>query len=50
MSSHSPYTQDRETAANTPPAATAQLGPKLPVKPTCIVDRVRASLILCPPR
>jgi hypothetical protein len=50
MSSNPQYTQDRETAANTPAAATALLGAKLPVKPTCTADRVRASLILCPAR
>jgi hypothetical protein len=50
MSSNSSYTQDRETAANTPAAATALLGSKLPVKPTGTAERVRASLILCPAR
>jgi hypothetical protein len=50
MSSNPPYTQDRETVANTPAAATALLGAKLPVKPTSTADRVRASLILCPAR
>jgi hypothetical protein len=44
------YSQDRETAANTPPAETALLGDKLPAKPSSTADRVRASLILCPPR
>jgi hypothetical protein len=50
VSENPTYRQDRETPANAPAAATAQLGDKLPVKPTCTADRVRASLILCPAR
>jgi hypothetical protein len=41
--------QDREKDAD-PPAATAQLGEKLPVVMSSTADRVRASLILCPDR
>jgi hypothetical protein len=44
------YTQDREKNDNSPAAATAQLGDKLPVVMTCTADRIRASLILCPAR
>jgi hypothetical protein len=44
------YTQDRETPDNAPPAQAAQLGDKLPKRPECTADRVRASLILCPAR
>jgi hypothetical protein len=44
------YSQERETSANAPAAAAAQLGSRLPAEPTCTADRVRASLILCPPR
>jgi hypothetical protein len=50
MPSSQTYTQDRETPANAPAAETALLGDKLPAKPTSIAERVRASLILCPPR
>jgi hypothetical protein len=44
------YSQAHETAANAPAAEAAQLGTKLPAEPTCTAERVRASLILCPPR
>jgi hypothetical protein len=43
-----PYTHEREKDA--PPAATAQLGDKLPVVMSTTADRIRASLILCPAR
>jgi hypothetical protein len=43
------YTVAREKHANAP-GATAQLGDKLPVVTVSTVDRVRASLILCPAR
>jgi hypothetical protein len=46
----STYSQDRETPANCPAAEAAQLGDKLPERPVTPADRVRASLILCPPR
>jgi hypothetical protein len=44
------YSKDRETNANAPAAATAQLGDKLPTVMTSTSDRIRASLILCPAR
>jgi hypothetical protein len=44
------YTKNRETDANAPASATAQLGDKLPTVITCTADRIRASLILCPAR
>ena len=43
------YSQDREKNADGP-AATAQLGDKLPVVMSTTADRIRASLILCPDR
>jgi hypothetical protein len=46
----STYSQKRETDANAPAAADAQLGEKLPVRPKSTAELVRASLILCPAR
>lgn len=45
----STHSQDREKNADGP-AATAQLGDKLPVVMSTTTDRIRASLILCPDR
>jgi hypothetical protein len=46
----STYSQDRESPANAPAAADAQLGERVPVRPKTTAELVRASLILCPPR
>jgi hypothetical protein len=44
------YHVEDEKDANAPAAPAAQLGIKLPAAPVSTVDRVRASLILCPAR